>query len=142
MANNPLDDDLLKELGLEPDVGDRTEKDVPQESLEPDEEEESPPSKLKPKPEVIPESSPMERQAFSQGVKKITQNLPVQLVAVLAKKTLTLKEVLAMKQGEVVDFQKLPQDSVDLVVNGKLVGRGELVLVDGKIGIQIRQMVG
>jgi flagellar motor switch protein FliN/FliY len=78
--------------------------------------------------------------SFSQGVKKISENLPIQVVAVLGKKNMTIKDLIALKPGEVLELKKLPQDTVDLVANGKLIARGELVLIDGKLGIQIKQL--
>ena len=72
----------------------------------------------------------------------LSEDMPVQVVAVLGKRTMTLKDVIGLKQGEVIELKKLPQETIDLVANGKLMARGELVLVDGKLGIQIKQLVG
>ncbi len=79
---------------------------------------------------------------FSDNLKNLAEDMPLQIVAVLGKKTMTLKEVVALKQGEVIDLKKMPHDTIDLVANGKLVARGELVLIDGKVGIQIKQLIG
>lgn len=73
--------------------------------------------------------------------KNLSQDIPVQLVAVLAKKTLALKNILEMKTGEILDFKKMPQDPLDLVVNGKLVAKAELVLVDGRVGARIVKLI-
>lgn len=72
---------------------------------------------------------------------KMTQNIPVHLAAVLAKKSLALKDVIEMRQGEVIDFKKPMGEPIDLVVNGKLVAKAELVLVDGRIGARIVKLV-
>jgi flagellar motor switch protein FliN/FliY len=72
---------------------------------------------------------------------KMTQNIPVHLAAVLAKKTLALKDVIEMRQGEVIDFKKPMGEPIDLVVNGKLVAKAELILVDGRIGARIVKLV-
>ena len=79
---------------------------------------------------------------FADNLKNLADDMPLQVVAVLGKKTMTLKEVVDLKHGEVVDLKKMPNDTIDLVANGKLVARGELVLIDGRVGIQIKQLVG
>lgn len=71
----------------------------------------------------------------------LVQEVPVQMAAVLAKKSLMLKDILGLKTGEVIDFSKRPEDPLDLVVNGKLVAKAELVLVDGKLGAKIVKLI-
>lgn len=152
-ADNPLDDELLKELGLEPRAS------IPKSPPTPAPAKPPPPAAPKvahpspavpekpkaPAPSVgqaTPVKAPDPDASFSQGVKRVSDNLPIQVVAVLGKKNITLKELLALKPGEVVELKKLPQDTVDLVANGKLIARGELVLIDGKLGVQIKQLAG
>lgn len=67
------------------------------------------------------------------------REVPIQVVAVAAKKTIPLKELLSLKKGSVVDFSKNINEQIDLVANGKLVARGELVLVEGRVGIHIKE---
>ena len=55
---------------------------------------------------------------------------------------MTLRELVSVQQGEFIELKKAPQDAIDLVANGKLVARGELVLIEGKLGIQIKQLIG
>lgn len=71
----------------------------------------------------------------------VSQDIPVQLAVVLAKQALKLQDILALKIGDVMDFKKAPQDPIDLVANGKLVAKAELVMVDGKMGVRILKLV-
>ncbi|MBI1910177.1 MAG: FliM/FliN family flagellar motor switch protein [Deltaproteobacteria bacterium] len=93
------------------------------------------------------EPVPVPAKAGSPKVKKVpeglllTQDVPVSLVAVLGRKTVNLKELLGFKMGQVVELDKGPGDAVDVVVNGKVVAKGELVDVEGKIGIRILRMI-
>lgn len=148
-VKNPLDDELLKELGLEPREAPEAKKKTPTPDVgkKPAGARPSPvsPPKKPIKPESVPKAPSKPAQAderFSNGVKNLAQDMPVQVVAVLGKRTMTLRDVVSLKQGEILDLKKLPQDTVDLVVNGKLLARGELVLIDGKVGIQIKQLFG
>ncbi|HLD44936.1 MAG TPA: FliM/FliN family flagellar motor switch protein, partial [bacterium] len=67
--------------------------------------------------------------------------IPVQMAAVLAKKTMRLSEILTLNVGEVLEFKKQPNEPLDLVANGKLVAKAELVVVDGKLGVRIVKLV-
>jgi len=67
----------------------------------------------------------------------LTADVPVQLVAVLGKKSLSIKEILSLKKGQVLELNRFPNEAVDLVANGKLMAKGELVEIDGKLGVRI-----
>lgn len=71
------------------------------------------------------------------SAEKLTESIPVHLAAVIAKRSLPLKDVMSLRAGDVVEFKKLPQEPMDLVANGKLVAKAELVLVDGKIAARL-----
>lgn len=111
------------------------EEDVTLHGETPEEMAEKEASQKKPSVKKQPKEDP---QAYSE---KMTQNLPVHLAAVLAKKSIPLKDVIEMQIGEVIDFKKLPQDTIDLVANGKLVAKAELVMVDGRVGARIVKLV-
>lgn len=67
----------------------------------------------------------------------LTADVPVQLVAVMGKKTITIKEILSLKKGQVIELNRFPNEAIDLVANGKLMAKGELVEIDGKLGVRI-----
>ncbi len=78
--------------------------------------------------------------SYTNPEKKIvnlTSDIPVQIVAVLGKKTVTVKEVVSMKMGQVLELGKMPNEAIDLVANGKLIAKGELVEIDGRLGVRI-----
>jgi len=54
---------------------------------------------------------------------------------------ISLEEVLSLVPGSVVALDKKAEEPVDLRVNGKLVARGEVVLVDDNYGLRITQIV-
>ncbi len=70
-------------------------------------------------------------------VVNLTADIPIQIVAVLGKKSTTVKEVVGLRMGQVVELGRLPNEAVDLVANGKLIAKGELVEVDGRLGVRI-----
>jgi len=96
----------------------------------------------KPQPrKAPPQELPTEDEEIASHSRNVSKEIPVQLAAVLAKKTLRLKDILEMKTGEVLDFKKMPQEPLDLVANGKLIAKAELVMIDGRIGARIVKLV-
>lgn len=65
------------------------------------------------------------------------QSLPLQLTFDVGERTLTLAELQALQVGQVLDLQRPLSSAVSLRVNGHLVGCGELVEVDGRLGVSV-----
>lgn len=68
---------------------------------------------------------------------EFSEDIPVRLVAVLGKKNVVLKDLLKFKVGQTIDLERSPNEFVDLEANGKLVAKGELVEIDGKLGVRV-----
>ena len=78
---------------------------------------------------------------LAQHGEQLADRLPVHVAAVMAKKSLSLKDIMELRSGDVLNFDKLPEDPIDLVVNGKLVAKAELVLVDGKVAARVLKLM-
>ncbi len=78
---------------------------------------------------------------FSDEVVSMSEDVPVHLVAVLGKKKISLKDLLKLKVGHTLDLERAPNEFVDLVANGKVIARGELVEIDGKLGVRVIKML-
>jgi flagellar motor switch/type III secretory pathway protein FliN/pSer/pThr/pTyr-binding forkhead associated (FHA) protein len=65
------------------------------------------------------------------------EDLPVFLHVIVAQKELTLSEANNLVPGTILDLNRDLSNVVQLAVNGKIVGQGELVEVDGKLGVRI-----
>ena len=51
---------------------------------------------------------------------QLAPNIPVNLVAVIGKKHISVKDLLEMEMGEVIELDRAPHDVVDVVANGRL----------------------
>ena len=65
------------------------------------------------------------------------EHLQAQIEVVYGKRQCTLKELAALKEGDLFLLDELCDDLVEIYVNGTLVGRGEVVVVGGKFGVKI-----
>jgi flagellar motor switch protein FliN len=68
-------------------------------------------------------------------------DVPVSLTAELGSCKLPMGEVLQLGVGSVVQLDKRSTEPVDLLVNGKLIARGEVVVLEGRFGIKIVELV-
>ncbi len=64
-------------------------------------------------------------------------DVPLDVSVELGKTRKTIKEVLDLTQGSIIQLEKLAGEPVDLLVNGKLIAKGEVVVIDENYGIRI-----
>ena len=84
---------------------------------------------------------PLQDDPRQEDMLDVAADVPVQVVAVMGKKNVTIKEIAALKMGEVVELGRPANEIVDLVAGGKLIAKGELVEIEGKLGVRIVKMV-
>jgi flagellar motor switch protein FliN/FliY len=68
-------------------------------------------------------------------------DLPLLVEVLVGSTTLTLGEILNLGPGSVVELDNLVEEPVDIKVNGKLVAKGEIVVVEEKFGVKITDIV-
>lgn len=71
----------------------------------------------------------------------LIMDVPLQITVELGKAKKTIKEILNLTPGSVVELDKLAGEPVDLMVNGKLLAKGEVVVIDENFGIRITDIV-
>jgi len=69
-------------------------------------------------------------------------DVPVSLTIELGSCQLAMKDVLQLNIGSVVQLDKPADAPVELSVNGKLIARGEVVVVEDRFGVKITEVVG
>ncbi len=68
-------------------------------------------------------------------------DIPLEVEVVIGTTTLTLGELLHLGQGSVIELEQNVETPVDIKVNGKLVAKGEIVIVEDKFGIRIIEII-
>ncbi|MDR1482350.1 MAG: flagellar motor switch phosphatase FliY [Synergistaceae bacterium] len=79
--------------------------------------------------------------AGSQGNIDLIVDIPVRVTVELGRTRKTIGEVLALGPGSVVELNKMAGEPVDVLVNGKLIARGEVVVIDESFGIRVTEVV-
>jgi flagellar motor switch protein FliN/FliY len=59
----------------------------------------------------------------------------------IGSKTMLLKDVISMDIGSVIELDRLVNDPLDILVDEKIIGKGEVVIVDGNFGIQVTEVL-
>lgn len=68
-------------------------------------------------------------------------DIPLEVTVMIGKTRILVQELLQLTQGSVVALDKLAGEPMDVFVNGKLIGRGEVVVVNEKFGIRITDII-
>jgi len=69
------------------------------------------------------------------------QDIPVQISVVLGKATMQVSQLLKLGRGAVVELDKKIGEPIDIYVNNRLVARGEVVVVEDRIGITMTEIL-
>jgi flagellar motor switch protein FliN/FliY len=89
-----------------------------------------------PKPEIhIPDlpENPQDLEAV--------YDIPVQVSAVLGKATMQVNQLLKLGRGAVVELDRKVGEAIDIYVNNRLVARGEVVVVEERLGVTMTEII-
>ncbi|MDH5681049.1 MAG: flagellar motor switch protein FliN [Spirochaetota bacterium] len=93
---------------------------------------------------------PVRYQELLQGVsgESLSKNnigllldISMQLTVELGRTKMQIKNILALGEGSIIELEKLAGEPVDLLVNGKLIAKGEVVVIDENFGVRITEIV-
>ncbi len=79
--------------------------------------------------------------AASRGV-ELLNDVEMGVTAELGRTRMTVRELLTMQPGSIVELDRAAGSPVDLMVNGTLVARGEVVVIDEEFGVRITEIIG
>ncbi len=98
-------------------------------------------------PESIPEIRAQEEakagdappRALSSGLERVI-DVSLRLTVEIGSTTLLLRDVLQLGKGSIVELDRNTGDPADLFVNGRLIGRGEIVTSDDRLAVRIVEL--
>ena len=124
------------QAGEDAAAGDEGVEDAPEVSAEDDEESTSPEGSGQGERKRVDETT-----LRNEGA-ELLNDIPLQIAVELARIPVSADQVVSLRVGQVLDLNRVPGEPVELSVNGKVVARGELVEVEGHIGVRILSMAG
>lgn len=95
-----------------------------------------------------PSAQPVSFQSFDGGTKPGSMNdyelildIPVQLTVELGRTRISIRNLLQLAHGSVVELDALAGEPMDVLVNGTLIAQGEVVVVNDKFGIRLTDII-
>ena len=76
-----------------------------------------------------------------QGNLQVLLDVPLEVVVELGRTEMQIKDILNLAQGAVVELDRMAGEPINILVNGKLVAKGEVVVVDENFGIRITNII-
>jgi len=72
---------------------------------------------------------------------KTLGDIPVEVCVELGRTHMTLKEILDLREGSIIELDRLAGEPLDLKVSGQLVAQGEVIAVDESYGLKITNVL-
>jgi flagellar motor switch protein FliN/FliY len=94
--------------------------------------------KAEPKAETASDGTGLPRNA--QDLEAV-YDIPVQVSAVLGKSTMQVSQLLKLGRGAVVELDRKVGEAIDIYVNNRLVARGEVVVIEDRLGVTMTEII-
>ena len=91
-----------------------------------------------PEAEMVPEIDDLPQS--TQELEAV-YDIPVQVSAVLGKASMQVSQLLKLGRGAVVELDRKVGEAIDIYVNNRLVARGEVVVVEDRLGVTMTEIV-
>jgi flagellar motor switch protein FliN/FliY len=82
----------------------------------------------------------MQAETLPAAQRSLVMDIPVSLSVELGQTQLEVRDVLALAAGSVIELNKLQEEPVDIRINGRLIARGEIVLVKNNLAVKITEL--
>ena len=71
---------------------------------------------------------------------KFIEDVPLLIITEIGRTQISVQRVLNLKKGNLVEFNKIVGEPMDVVVGGRLMARGEIVVVNERYGVRISEV--
>ena len=92
-------------------------------------------------PQEILEGEPLDDEAFTRRNYALLADIPVRMSVEVGSTALRLSELMDLAEGSVVELDRQSHELLDIMANGTLVAKGEVVTVNGRFGIRVVEVV-
>lgn len=79
-------------------------------------------------------------QALPENL-ELLMDIPLQVTVELGRTKRTVQEILELAPGSVVELDKLAGEPVDILVNNKLIAKGEVVVIEENFGVRVTEIL-
>lgn len=89
------------------------------------------------------EFAELERSSTRREVANLDflMEVPLHVTVQLGEARMQLRDLLKMGKGSIVELQKMAEEPVDVLVNGKVIAKGEVVTIDENLAVRITEIL-
>ena len=92
---------------------------------------------------------PAQFQAFSNNLAAVTQkenidlimDVPLEVTVELGRTSKSIQDILEFAPGTIIELDKIAGEPIDVLVNGKFVAKGEVVVIEESFGIRVTEII-
>lgn len=72
---------------------------------------------------------------------KVLENIEVDMSVEVGRTEITIRDLLSLNEGSVVELDRLAGEALDILVNGTMIAKGEVVMVGERFGVRVGEIV-
>lgn len=72
---------------------------------------------------------------------RVLENIEVQMTVEVGRAKITIRDLLRLNEGSVIELDRLAGDPLDILINGTMIAKGEVVMVGERFGIRFGEIV-
>ena len=92
---------------------------------------------------------PAQFQSFTQSIAPgvapenidLIMDVPLEVTVELGRSNKSIKEILDFSPGTIIELNKLAGEPIDVLVNGKFVAKGEVVVIEESFGVRVTEII-
>ncbi len=88
-----------------------------------------------------PNDAPADESAHNAANLMPVYDVPVNIQAVLGRANMEVASLLRLSRGSVIELDRKVGEAIDIYVNNRLVARGEVVVVDDRLGVTMTEII-
>ncbi|MDC3401488.1 flagellar motor switch protein FliN [Alphaproteobacteria bacterium] len=90
--------------------------------------------------DAAPAANPKSDRIGAENL-RVLENIDVNLTVVVGNAEIKIRDLLRLSEGSVIELDRLAGDPLDILVNGTIIARGEIVMVGERFGIRFSEVV-
>jgi len=90
---------------------------------------------------ATPAPAPASPPKVSAENLRVLENIEVQLTVEVGSAEIRIRDLLRLNEGSVIELDRLAGDPLDILVNGTMIAKGEIVMVGERFGVRFTEIV-
>ena len=92
---------------------------------------------------ALPPESPIDQKLERNGTEnlRVLENIDVQMTVEVGRSEITIRDLLRLSEGSILELDRLAGDPLDILINGTKIAKGEVVMVGERFGIRFGEII-